>query len=93
MDMLTNFSNILTNYTPLNETLSKEVEEYENLETHDSTSPISKLKMDELTKRWKSEREKRILETKQANRRLAELESEKAALQAELERQNRKNDK
>jgi hypothetical protein len=77
----------------LNETLSKEVEEYENLETHDSTSPISKLKMDELTKRWKSEREKRILETKQANRRLAELESEKAALQAELERQNRKNDK
>ncbi|ODV79457.1 uncharacterized protein CANTADRAFT_29905, partial [Suhomyces tanzawaensis NRRL Y-17324] len=53
-------------------------------EVAESDSPRTKLRMDELWNRWKSEREARVYESKQANRRLKELEMENSRLRAEL---------
>lgn len=52
----------------------------DELESHTetSTSPQAKLRIDELANRWKAEREARVYEAKEAQRRVAELEAELA---------------
>lgn len=64
-----------------NEALIKEVESQpEDL----STSPRSKLRIEELSNRWKAEREARVYENKEAQKRLKELELENARLKSSL---------
>lgn len=48
------------------------------------TSPRAKMRIDELTNRWKAEREARVYEGNQAQLRLKELEQENARLRKEL---------
>ncbi|KAK6199258.1 uncharacterized protein RJT21DRAFT_121567 [Scheffersomyces amazonensis] len=50
-------------------------------------SPISKLRIQELERRWKAERERRAYENKEAKRRFQELESENERLRDLLSRQ------
>ena len=75
----------------VNDSLMKQLEnlESENKEENvkqkeDTTSPRTKLRMTELWNRWKSEREARVYESKQADRRLKELEQENSRLRAQL---------
>lgn len=49
------------------------------------TSPRSKLRIDELTNRWKAEREARVYENKEAQRRLKELEEENSRLRQDID--------
>lgn len=51
-----------------------------------STSPRTKLRLEELTNRWKAEREARVYENKASHKRLRELEVENAKLRNELSR-------
>lgn len=53
-------------------------------------SPRSKLRIDELTNRWKAEREARVYENNEAKRRLAELELENSRLIEQLQSYDQK---
>lgn len=72
----------------INDSLLKQLEVYDNNDMDSSfgrsSSPRTKLRMDELWNRWKSEREARVYEGKQADRRLKELETENSRLRSEL---------
>lgn len=68
--------------------LSKQVDsiekEEDKLDVSIITSPRAKMRIDELTNRWKAEREARVYEGNQAQLRLKELEQENARLRREL---------
>lgn len=66
--------------------LNKMNDELSKLNDTDDTisSPRSKLRLDELSNRWKAEREARVYENNEANRRLKELETENLKLRQQL---------
>ncbi|KAK6886099.1 hypothetical protein K4I79_003013 [Candida tropicalis] len=59
-----------------NESLQDELSKHEFGLEEDSLSPISKLRTSVLTKKWKAERERRILEDSEAKKRFHEMEME-----------------
>ena len=59
-----------------NESLQDELSKHEFGLEEDSLSPISKLRTSVLTKKWKAERERRILEDLEAKKRFHEMEME-----------------
>ncbi|KAG2732078.1 hypothetical protein G9P44_004495 [Scheffersomyces stipitis] len=66
-------------------TLYKQIETYEQeLELDYDDSPISKLRMEDLRYKWKAERERRVIEDKEAQRRFRELEAENSRLREKL---------
>ncbi|CAH6718940.1 hypothetical protein CLIB1444_01S17898 [[Candida] jaroonii] len=68
----------------INDEISKSSIDTES-EINDSiSSPRSKLRIDELTNRWKAEREARVYENNEANKRLKELELENSRLREQL---------
>lgn len=74
-----------------NDLLAKQLDDMEGDTAPDmgdttTTSPRARLRIDELLSRWKSERETRVYENREAGRRVRELENENARLRAELYR-------
>ncbi|CUM66812.1 uncharacterized protein PRCAT00004495001 [Priceomyces carsonii] len=73
----------------VNESLSNQLsmQEFDNQSVDDSgntSSPVAKLRIEELSKRWKSEREARVYENNEARIRLKELEQENLRLRSQL---------
>lgn len=91
-DYVTKLHKRIDEMNALNDTLTKQVDflslndDYSDT-TQNSTMSTSgsKLRMEELTNRWKAEREARVYENQEAQKRLNELEVENALLRKELE--------
>lgn len=75
----------------VNDDLTRQLDSYYTDDTHDTTqnasitSPGSKMRIAELTNRWKVEREARVYENQEAQKRLKELDRENARLRQELD--------
>lgn len=78
----------------INDNLSKQIDNYDSKDdtseygtlNNTMTSPRSKMRIEELSNRWKAEREARVYESKEAKRRLKELEDENARLREQVDR-------
>lgn len=78
----------------INDTLTRLLQTGDPDESHDETSVntsasmTSKMRIAELTNRWKAEREARVYENQEAQKRLKELDIENARLRQELDQTN-----
>lgn len=76
----------------VNDNLTRQLDSYYTDDSHNDTtqntsitSTGSKMRMTELTNRWKAEREARVYENQEAKKRLKELDRENARLRQELD--------